>query len=443
MTKTRLDRILGLALPIIGGMVSQNILNLVDTAMVSRLDNSDAALAAVGLGGFALFMAQALILGVSTGVQTTASRRKGEGRLAESAYFLNGGLLLVGIAAPLMTLVLFFLVPPSYPYLNSDPDVIARGVPYLEIRILGTMFVGMNFAFRGYWNAVDLPKLYMSTLVVMHAVNIFLNWVLIFGNLGAPALGVEGAAWASVISIAMGTGIYFYLGFRHARSNGFLHGLPGRKEIITLIGLSIPSGIQQLFFSAGFVATFWIIGKVGTVELAAANVLINLTLVAILPGLGLGLAAATLVGQALGRKDVDDAEAWGWDVTKVAAVIMGGLGLPMLLIPEMVLNSIFELTPETLEASILPLRLVGLTMPLEALGMVLMNSLLGAGDVKRVMLVAVSLQWLVFLPAAYIVGPVAGFGLFAIWLLQGIYRAIQAFVFARFWRGRAWAGIQV
>ena len=72
-------------------MISQNILNLVDTAMVGLLANANAALAAVGIGGFVLFMCQALILGISTGVQATASRRKGEGRLHEAAVNVTRG----------------------------------------------------------------------------------------------------------------------------------------------------------------------------------------------------------------------------------------------------------------------------------------------------------------------------------------------------------------
>ena len=92
LTKDRINRILGLALPVITGMVSQNVLNLVDTAMVSRLDHSNAALAAVGYGGFALFVAQSIILGLSTGVLVAAARRKGEGRQSETGYFLNAAL---------------------------------------------------------------------------------------------------------------------------------------------------------------------------------------------------------------------------------------------------------------------------------------------------------------------------------------------------------------
>lgn len=436
----RARRILALALPIIGGMVSQNILNLVDTAMVGTLGN--AALAAVGIGGFATFMAQSLILGVSTGVQAMAARRKGEQRLGETAYSLNGGLLLVWLVAPVLSILLYFLVPHIYPYLNSDPDVIAAGTPYLEVRVLVIVFVGCNFAFRGYWNAVDLSRLYMWTLVVMHGSNIFLNYVFIFGNFGAPALGVEGAGIATAISTIIGTLIYISLGWRYARENGFLKGLPARKEMQTLIKLSVPNGIQQLFFSAGFMALYWIIGQVGTPELAAANVLINIMLVAFLPGIAMGLTAATLVSQAMGRKDANDAAQWGWDVVKVALLIMGLLGIPMWLTPGLVLQ-IFIHDPQTLELALLPMRLSGLLVVMEAVGMVLMNALLGAGDNKRVMKVAIGMQWLVFLPLAWLVGPGLGYGLLGIWLLQGVYRAVQAAVFASMWKGHHWSKIEV
>jgi multidrug resistance protein, MATE family len=438
--KDRFQRILWLSLPIVGGMVSQNVMNLVDTVMVGTL--GDAALGAVGLGGFANFMFMALLLGLSVGVQTTASRRKGAGQLDEMAVPLNGGLLIVLCVAPPLSMLLYWAVPVIYPYLNSDPEVIAQGVPYLQARVLAILFVGANFAFRGYWNAVDLPRLYMNSLIVMHATNIFLNWVLIFGNLGAPALGVQGAGIASAASTVVGCSIYVWLGFRHAKAAGFLQRLPGRAQLLALFRLSLPSGLQQLFFATGFVLTFWIIGQVGTREMAAATVLLNLTLVALLPGLGLGLAAATLVGQALGRNDPADASRWGWDVARVGMVTLAVLGLPGAIWPELLLT-VFIHDPQTMEVARLPMRLVGIGMTVEGLGMVMMHNLLGAGDTRRVMKIAVLAQWGVFLPLAYLVGPVLGFGLLVIWCLQVGYRAAMAGVFTLLWVRGDWARIKV
>lgn len=440
MAPARVRRIFGLALPIIGGMVSQNILNLVDTAMVGTL--GDAALAAVGIGGFATFTAMSLVLGVSTGVQAMASRRKGEGRLRETAHALNGGLLLVLLVAPVLSAVLWFVVPVIYPWLNPDPDVIRQGTPYLQVRMLAITVVGINFAFRGYWNAVDLSKLYMGTLVVMHATNIFLNYVLIFGKFGMPALGVAGAGIGTALSTVVGAVIYLWLGFRHAWSAGFLQGLPRGGGLGRLVRLSVPSGIQQLFFSAGFTMLFWIIGQVGTDSLAAASVLINVMLVALLPGVALGLTAATLVGQALGRRDTRDASQWAHDVARMAMLVMGVLGLPMWIVPDVVLSAFIH-DPGTLDIARLPMRLVGLSMVIEAVGLTMMHGLLGAGDTRRVMTVSVLGQWALFLPGAYLIGPVLGGGLLSIWILQGVYRLGQALIFLGMWRGHRWARVEV
>ena len=440
MEAARRHRILGLALPIVVGMVSQNLVNIVDTAMVGFL--GDSALASVGVGGFVVLTCQALILGISIGVQSTAARRKGEGRVDRAASILNTALLLIVIVAPVFSLVLIKVTPTLFSYLNSDAAVVERGVPYLKWRLAAMVFVGINFAFRGYWNALDMSRVYMVTLIMMHACNVFLNYVLIFGNFGAPAYGVTGAGMASAISMAIGSTIYVLLGIRYSARDGFLKSLSTRDETFSLVRISLPTGLQQTFFFAGMVVMFWILGQIGTAEVAAANVLITVMLFALLPGLALGLAGATLVGQALGRKEPDDAYQWAWDVARVSAVFMTVLGLPMWLVPDLV-SAIFIHDPVTRELARWPMRVVGLTMPVEAMVFTFMHGLLGAGDARRVMMVGIGSQWLLFLPLAYLFGTIFHFGLFTIWLLLGCSRSFLAFSYVTMWHRRSWQRIVV
>lgn len=440
MNKEKLTRIMGLALPIIGGMVSQNILNLIDTAMVGHL--GDEALAAVGISGFAAFMATSFITGLSTGVQAMASRRLGEGRTSDTAVPLNGGILLaIALAIPL-TGLLYTLTPTLFPYLMSEPAVVAVGVPYLQIRMLGIAATGVNFTFRGYWNGVNLSKLYMRTLVVMHITNIILNYTLIFGKFGAPELGATGAAIGTTASLYVGAVYYMFMGFRHAREGGFARGLPDMATIVTMLKISIPSSFQNFFFATGMTAFFWIVGKIGTQELAASQVLVNLLLVALLPGIGFGLAAASLVGQSLGNGRQDEAKQWGWDVMKLAMVVVGLLCVPALIAPDLLLG-IFLHNPDTLAVARLPLRLIAATMAFDVAGLVLMNALLGAGDSTRVMVVSIVMQWGINLPLAYLFGAHLGYGLLAVWIVQSVYRAIQSGIFVGLWKQGKWAKIQV
>ena len=436
----RRARIWALALPIIGGMTSQNILNLVDTWMVGAL--GAAALAGVGLSSFVNFMAVAVITGMSSAVQATASRRFGEEKFDETAIPLNGGLILSLCLGVPIAAILIFAAPHLYPLLNSDPAVAAEGVPYLQWRLAAICFIGMNFSFRGYWSAINMAKLYLFTLVWMHGVNIALSYVLIFGKFGFPEMGSAGAGLGTSISIVIGTATYFFLGMRHAGGAGFLKKLPSADQLKRLLKLGLPNSVQQLLFAGGFTALFWIIGQVGTRELATANVLVNLTLLTVLPSIGFGLAAASLSGQALGRKDVDAAAAWPWDVFKVSLPIFALIGIPMLICPRLMLD-VFLRDDYLVELGVVPLRLIGAVIFVDGLGLILMNSLLGAGASGQVMRVATLMQWGLFLPIAYVLGPVMGFGLTAIWIAMMSYRGIQALIFVYKWKSRSWADIEV
>lgn len=440
LERDRLRTIARLGLPMVAGMLSQNLLNLVDSAMVGVLGPE--ALAAVGIGSYANFMAIALFIGLSSGVQAMVARREGEGRHGETAVPLNGGLLLsLALGIPILA-ALFVLAPYFMPLINPDPVVIADGTPYFQARLTGVVAVGMTFAFRGYWNGVNLPRIHFQVLLVTHASNIVLSYVLIFGALGFPALGPLGAGIGSSVATYLGVGVHFFLAFRMARANGFLRGIPAPETMMTMVRVGLPAALNQFLFAAGITALFWIIGQVGTVEVAASSVLVNLFLVAFLPGVGLGLAAASLVGQALGRGEADDARRWGWDVVKVAAIAMTAIGLPALIVPDIILSGFLH-EAAAIEVARWPLRLIAAVMAVEAVGLVLTNALLGAGAARQVMAVSVSLQWLLGLPLAWLAGPYLGLGLIGIWVAHSGYRAIQAAILARLWAGNRWTQIEV
>ncbi len=440
MSPERRRTILALALPTIGGMMSQNVSNLIDTAMVGAL--GAAALAGVGFASFLNFFAFAAIAGLATAVQATAARRYGEGKFDETAVPLNGGLLLAGLLGVPFAAFLILTAPWYFPLLNADPEVVRQGMPYLQLRLLGITAIGMNFAFRGYWNAINQARVYMRTLIMMCVLNIVLNYGLIFGKFGLPELGTTGAGIGTSISNWAGTCYYFWFALRSRQRNGFMHRLPSRSQLLALLKLGLPSSLQQMFFAGGFAALFWIIGQIGTPELAVANVLVNITLVAVLPAMGFGLAAASLVSHALGRGDAQDAHRWGWDVVKIGAYVFVTLGLPMLVLPKLVLSGFLH-EPALLELGQLPLQLMGLGIALEGIGVILMNALLGAGASAPVMGIAIGLQWGVFLPLAWWLGPHLGFGLAVIWFAFILYRAVQSSLFTLLWERRSWVRIRI
>lgn len=440
VNRERSSQIFQIALPIIGGMMSQNILNLVDAAMVGRLGTSE--LAAVGMASFLNFVAAAIFMGMAAGVQAMVARRVGEGRDSIAANPLNGALVTIFVVSIPMTFILIYASEPIMSLVNDDPEVIKHGVAYFDARLIGIMAVGMNFSFRGYLSAIKMTHFYFKTLIIMHSLNILLNYLLIFGHWGFPELGTQGAGLGTTLAMFGGTLMYFFLTVRYTKQYGFGLHLPHKETLIQVIKISLPSSAQQLFFALGFTTLFWIVGKIGTAELAAANVLTTLTLVAILPSIAFGMSAATLVGQAIGRKDIDDAHQWAWDTSKIAVVGVSLISLPMFFIPEFLLG-LFLHEAHVIALAKVPLQLVGIAIIIDAVNLVLMSSLQGAGATKVTMVVGIVCQWLIFLPLAWIIGPYMGMGLTAIWLTQGLYRLFQTFWFAQLWQKRDWAHIKL
>lgn len=429
-----------LGLPIMGGMLSQSLLNLVDAAMVGSLGR--AALAGVGLGGYVNFMAIALVMGLGVGVQATVARRRGQGLVDQSAEPLNNGLLIAALIALPLSLLCWFNAEAILAQLSDDPEVTAIGADYFRWRALAIIAVGCNFAFRGYWNGIRQTGRYLQILVVMHIFNVVISYGLIFGRFGLPEMGAEGSGLGTTLAMFLGTALYFTLTWFRGRRQGFLRRLPPLAELRLMLRLSLPNSLQQLFFATGVTVLFWIIGQIGTAELAVAHILINLALLLILPGVGMGMAATTLVSHSLGAGQPQDAYRWGWDVVKVAALMLFLLGLPFWLMPQLVLQ-IFTQDPELLALGQWPLRITGLGMTLDATALVLTQALLGAGASRMVMGVNLGSQWLIFLPCAYLIGPVLGGGLLAVWLLQSLYRVMASVIFAILWRRKHWADIRL
>lgn len=429
-----------LGLPIMGGMLSQSLLNLVDAAMVGSL--GQAALAGVGLGGYVNFMAIALVMGLGVGVQATVARRRGQGLVDQSAEPLNNGLLIAALIALPLSLLCWFNAEAILALLSDDPEVTAIGADYFRWRTLAIIAVGCNFAFRGYWNGIRQTGRYLQILVVMHIFNVVISYGLIFGRFGLPEMGAEGSGLGTTLAMFLGTALYFTLTWFRGRRQGFLRRLPPLAELRLMLRLSLPNSLQQLFFATGVTVLFWIIGQIGTAELAVAHILINLALLLILPGVGMGMAATTLVSHSLGAGQPQDAYRWGWDVVKVAALMLFLLGLPFWLMPQLVLQ-IFTQDPELLALGQWPLRITGLGMTLDATALVLTQALLGAGASRMVMGVNLGSQWLIFLPCAYLIGPVLGGGLLAVWLLQSLYRVMASVIFAILWRRKHWADIRL
>jgi multidrug resistance protein, MATE family len=409
--------------------------------MVSKLGTN--AIAGVGLGVFAAFASSACLFGIFVAVQAAVARRKGESRESETGLVLNAGLCLGLISALPLAAFLFVVAPSIFGWLSSESAVVSEGLPYYEMRLLGVPAIAWIYAFRGYWMGIGEPARFLRTIVWVHVFNILFSYILIFGGLGLPAMGSAGAGLGSSLAQFAGLPIFFLQAKAHAKNSGFLHSLPRSEDLRRLLPIGFAAGLQQFLMALGLTIMFAIMAIVGANSLAAGHVVITIMSLLFLPGVGFGIASATLAGQALGRGDANEATAVAWKVSKVSGVCLFVVSLPLLLSPGVVLSPFLGDKPEAMSLALAPARLIAASLALRGVGTVLLNSLRGVGAARTTLFVMIGSQGLVQLPLAYILGPVAGFGLLGVisaFVLAGVF---QTALVAFFWSRRGWVGIKV
>jgi len=440
ITWERTKTISALAFPVGVAQSLTLIMSLIDLAMVGTLGNH--AIAAVGLSVFSNTLVLAFVVGITPAVQGLVARRRGEGSTEPACLPLNAGLLTaLAVGIPLIILCYMF-TPLLFSLISSDPEVTKVGVPFLRTLYTAIVAVGMDSAFKGYWYGMEKPKMHMLIVLLMICLNIGGNYVLIFGKFGAPALGAVGAAISTASSLYVGVIVNFALIYFLFRKDGFLNVMPGRSLLAGVYKLGLPATMQQFFYSAGYIAFFWIVGQVGTSELAAANVLVRITMTLVLLAMSLATASATLVSKTVGEGDLAGAAQWGWDTGKIGVIGISLLGLPLFLFPESFL-SIFLSDPHTISIAVMPLRLVAATTGPGSLIYIFAYTLYTVGDGKRVMMVSFSTQWLFFLPVAWIVGPYLKYGLLQIWYVQLVYGALATTLITAIWASGKWKKVKI
>lgn len=430
----RHGRVIRLALPIMLGMLSQSVLNLIDAALVGHL--GEVALAGVGVGGYAMFMLSAVVFGLSSSVQSQTAHRVGASH-ADTTYPLQSGLVIgVGVALPL-SFWAWWQAPLLIGLITQADGVQNVAVSYFRWRVVSLMAIALTLCFRGYWNGRQQTHLYLRIIVAVHLLNVAASAGLIFGLAGLPNMGFSGAGAGTTLSLFAGLIVWCWVSKNHVSPQSFLAYYPCLATLRTTLLLAVPHSTQQLLFAAGYAVLFWLLSQLGTTSVAVGHVLVNLSLLLILPGVGVGVAAMSLVGEALGRNDRHEAHRWGLDALRVAWLLLLVLALPMLIVPEHVLSIFFD-SNALIALGTLPLQLTGVMIVVDAAALVLAQALMGAGAQRTVMLLTLGMQWLFFLPLAWWVGIGLEHGLLGIWLMQLLYRLINSLGFLWVWQRRHW-----
>ncbi|SVB53644.1 uncharacterized protein METZ01_LOCUS206498, partial [marine metagenome] len=376
-------------------------MNVVDVAMVGRLGAK--SLAAVGLGAVLIWTILSIGVAFRTGVQTVTARRYGQKRFSDCGLALNSGLALASIVGVIFSMMGYKMAGVAIRFLIDDPDVIPLAIVYTQWSFVGAACITIGYAFQGFYNGVERTRIHMEVTIVSNLLNIYLDAGLIFGNarltemlasspvgdisflsvlwspFDFPALGVEGAAIATLCAAVWMIIHYTLRGFtQEFRTNyGTYKGGFSRETLKKEVEVAAPQGFQEVGVTIVYVLFFKIIGMIGTVEVAATEVVFTLAMASFLPAIGFGVACATLVGKALGEEDPERAAVSMLESVRWSVIFMGTMGILFLLFPRPILL-IFTNDREVIEMGLVALRILGVVQFFDAVGMTLWFALSGA-----------------------------------------------------------------
>ncbi len=428
-----LRRLVSLAFPVAVvqmGLVSQG---LVDTAMVGRV--TETQLAAVTLGNLYFFGVAVFGMGLLLALDPLVSQAYGAGDHGEIRVALQRGLLL-SLGLTVATTVPLALAEPILGLLGQPEPVVPVAAGYARALIAGMWpFYGF-VVFRQVLQALGRVAPIVWTIVLANLLNAFVNWVLVFGNLGAPAMGAVGSGWATSISRWFMCLAVLILGLRRLTPYMRWAG----REVLQVVALwrtarlGVPIGLQLFLEFGAFGATGIAMGWLGTAALAGHQIALNLAAFAFMIPLGISQAAAVLVGRAVGQGRAGSARRYAGGAILVCCAVMSVTAAVFLTLPGPLAGQ-FTTQAEVARVAMILIPVAGMFQLVDGLQVVCTGALRGVADTLRPMIYNVLGFWAFGLPVSLLLGFRLGVGPVGLWwgLAAGL-GAVAVLLLGRLWR---------
>jgi MATE family multidrug resistance protein len=431
--RRELRPMIALAAPVAVAEIGWTAMGLVDTLMVCSL--GPAAIGAVGLGSIVLLAIGIFGMGLLLGLDTLVAQAYGAGRLDRCRHWLRQGVYLAALAAVPLTIVSYAIVG-TLPAWGLNPDVRAIAVPYLQVVTLSLLPLLLYAAFRRYLQAMNMVRPVTIALVTANLVNAAVNWVLIHGRLGFPALGATGAAWATVLSrvylaAALGVAVVLYHRQKRADAAPVSRRLDG-DAFRRLLALGVPAGLQIVLEVGVFAAATALAGRLSAPSLAAHQIALNIWAVIYMIPLGLNSAGAVRVGHAVGRGDQPALARAGWTAlalgaafTATAALVFVAAGRPLI--------AAFSDDASVLAIGPSLLGIAGVCLIFDGTQGISTGILRGLGETRIPMLANLAGHWAIGLPLGYALCFWAGWGVGGLWVGLATGLTVVGLTLLRVW----------
>lgn len=410
-------RILKMAIPAVLESFLISLISMADTAMVSGLGNE--AIDAVGISGMPRSIALSVIFSLNVGVTAIISRRFGEGKRDSAVHCLKQCFLIsAGIALSLTAIAVIF-AKPFLLFAGAKEEYIDDAVLYTRITIIGLVFTSLSQTITAGQRAVGITKVSMWANSSANAINLGLNYLLIGGNLGFPALGVKGAAIASLTSYFTAFVIPFVYTMRKNQFLTFRYQtpwLPDKETMTSLVRISGSTVLEQVVFCrVGYFLCNKIYAELGVMEYAAHQICMSLSQFSLLITDGFGSSAAALLGQALSEKRADKAVIYVKTCRRIAMACATVLVVGFIVFRRQLVG-IFTDDPGTAALAANVMILASVIFLPQTYGGVNVSSLRVAGDTKFVAWMSMLIVTIIRPGLGYLLAYPCGLGLFGAWL---------------------------
>ena len=437
-----------LAFPIMLGNVLRTAYDLIDLAFIGQLEEASASQAAVVTCGHVMFPVFAALMGLATAPMAMVARAIGEKNQERADHVAAQSLLLAFVAAAAVGSLGFIFAPEllsllgasSRPEAAAGADVLAIATVYLRIMLLGVFAMFPIFVAAGIMRGAGdtVTPLVISAIGV--AINIPLDWIMIFGHFGFPALGVKGAAIASVTSqgIVFVVGLYILIAGKtriRLRLNSFRPDLAIMRQIIVI---GVPNSIQMTLRALMGTVLMRIVWQFGVTMVAGYGVVMRLHRLGFMPTFGIAAASATLVGQNLGARKPDRAQRRAIVCLLLSVSIMGAAAVLFSAFAPYLVRG-FNAEPGVIAAGTDMLRITAPALLFAAVGITLGRSVNGAGETVIPMMITLVGLWGVQVPLAWYLSGVPSLGEHGLYwanVAAGLVQAagISAYFYSGHWK---------
>ncbi|WP_242205584.1 MATE family efflux transporter [Aestuariivivens insulae] len=423
-----------LASPVMLGMLGHTFVSFIDNIMVGQLGTAE--LAAVSLGNSFMFIAMSLGIGFSTAITPLTAEADSAKDFIKGKSAFKHGLFLCIVLGVLLFLLVFFAKPLMY--LMKQPDeVVVLAMPYLDLVAFSLIPLVVFQAFKQFSDGLSMTKYPMYATILGNIVNVLLNYILIFGKFGFPALGIVGAAYGTLASRFIMVGYLWFLLKGKEKSKAFVTNIKffvlNKLMLKKIINLGAPSAMQMFFEVAIFTAAIWLSGLLGKNPQAANQIALNLSSMTFMVAMGLSVASMIRVGNQKGLKAYFELRRIAFSLFLMGTLFAIGFAiifftlhnqLPKLYVD---FDDVKNLSDNTVVLGIASKLLIAASIfqISDSIQVIVLGALRGLQDVKIPTLITFVSYWLVGFPISWFLGKEDAYGSFGIWmgLLAGLTTA--------------------